>query len=135
MTNKTLSEQAKDIIEQPALNIEDIKNLCKIRFKMSLQYNEAKQLAGRMESAYNKGRPEKYISFKEQAKKKGNKYTETEFTEAAKLHAESEYGTRREVKAKCNGFMAVMQSIEAVCMAFYVENKSIDKAIQAWVED
>jgi hypothetical protein len=65
----TLIDEANKIIEQDAYTDDDITKLVKIKYRMSVLYDEYSAGAGMQETLYNQLRSSEYISAKQKAKK------------------------------------------------------------------
>lgn len=119
-----LIEQANEIIDSGTLTDYEITQLQRIKWKMTMLYNEMTNNAGYKEQMYNKMRANTYIGVVQKAKQEGKKYTQAEAEAISKKKSEDEYWDWRDWKAKCTGMKAVMDSIKDICVDYYTVQKN-----------
>ena len=123
MEDKTLTEQATAIIDKKFYNDEDIQELQRIKFHMSLLFEQTNTLWSEIEEKYNLSRPKYYHEAKHEAMERGEKLSETKAESIGKFKAEQEFGNYRSTKESARGMTAIIRAIEGVCVTYHTANK------------
>lgn len=84
----TLQEQANTIIMQKGHTPDDITELCRIRWLMSMKYSNLSLQAASMEQKYELAKPSRYIAYKQKMKASDNKYTDEDAKRVSRQESE-----------------------------------------------
>lgn len=123
--NMSLLEQANKIIMQAWHTDDDITELHKIKWQLSLLYNDYSSYAWNRETAYNKKRADAYSHYKKLAKLKGEKYSDKTIEVMAKKQAEDDFGDYREMSWNAKWMYAIIETINSFCIDYYTRQKRI----------
>ena len=116
----SLRDRAREIILQKDHTDEDIVELSRISYDMSLNYYKARIIVWKLEWEYNKARPEKTLESKETGK------TMWFAEQTGKLYAECKYWDYRKIYQDCVGMSTVIEQINAFRFAYYRLAKGVE---------
>lgn len=125
-----LRNKALSIINQKACTDDDILELSRISFKMSIAYSKAREIVWEMEWNYNKSRSEKTL----EAKKEIEWISMSESEQTGKFYAECKYWEYRKHYESCVWMRSVIEQIDAFRIAYYRKEKWIETALNSWIE-
>lgn len=121
---KTLYEQADEIINQTSHTDEDIKNLARIKYKLTRLVRQYDTLANSLEEQYNKRRWSAYIEIKKKYKDDWRRITDSEADRYAKDKSEDEFWGYRSAKANVRGMYAEIGAIEQFIITLQSNRKA-----------
>ena len=117
---RTLIQQATDIINAPWHTKEDIKILSQIRFNLAVEFKNTNTRWSAREWSYNSLRSNKQVVLQETMAVGKAEWI-------AKADAEEEYGDYRELNAEAQGIGKILSAIEWFIISLQVEFKAINE--------
>lgn len=114
---KSIKEQVLEIVDKGFYTFDDIEQLERLKFHMSLEYERLNNQWTQMEVDYNQWRSSKYIELYEKTKK------DWFSKESAKDYAENRYWHYRVMNSEAQWLAKVIKAIEWVILTFHARNK------------
>lgn len=124
MQEQTLYEQADTIINQKSHTDDDIKDLARIKYKLTRLVRQYDVIANWLEEEYNKHRWSAFVEIKRKYKDEWHRITDSEAERYAKDKSEDEYWSYRSSKANVRWMYAEIWAIEQFIITIQSERKA-----------